>query len=66
MKRFAAWTAVAATSLVLAGCGGDGAPVAAAATVKVQAGGATGKELADVQILRIGRASCRERVFRVV
>jgi oligopeptide transport system substrate-binding protein len=57
MKRFAAWMAITAASVVLAACegGGDGASEAAAAAVEV--GGPSGKELADVQILRIGNGA---------
>src|SRR5262245_25737156 len=52
MKRFGI-CAVLAASAVLAGCGGSGGDAAA----PVQIGGASGAELADVQVLHLGNGT---------
>src|SRR6185436_14128435 len=58
MKRSGALAAVVvAASILLAACGGGGGNGTPAAQATVQVGGATGKELADVQILRIGNGT---------
>ena len=54
MKGLATLAAVAAASLVLAACGGGNAPATAS---NVAIGGPSGKERADMQILRIGNGA---------
>jgi oligopeptide transport system substrate-binding protein len=55
MKRFGVSMLLVAASLALAGCGGNGAPSAPSAQVRV--GGPSGTELAEVQVLRIGNGT---------
>src|SRR5262245_4427911 len=58
MKRFGAWASVAALSIVLSACGaGNGASEQPVTASQAQVGGPSGKELADVQILRIGNGT---------